>query len=57
MKTKAQSIIEYSIIIAMVTSAFLVMQVYLHRAVQSGLKPLDEQLSPRPEKFVNNNNE
>lgn len=52
MKTKAQNIIEYSIIIAVATAAFLAMRVYLQRAVQTSLKPLDEQLSPKAEKFV-----
>lgn len=52
MKTKAQSIIEYAIIIAAVGAALMVMQVYLRRAVQSSLKPLDDQLSPKSEKYT-----
>ncbi len=52
MKIKAQNIIEYTIIIAVVGAAFLAMRVYLMRAVQSGLRPLDAQVSPVPERLV-----
>lgn len=52
MKTKAQSIIEYAIIIAVVAAAFVAMQTYLQRSVQSALRPLDEQLSPRSQKYA-----
>ena len=48
MKTKSQSIIEYSILIAVVAAAFIAMHTYVQRAMQTNLKRLDNQLSPLP---------
>jgi Flp pilus assembly pilin Flp len=48
MKPKAQSIIEYSILIAVVAAAFIAMHTYVQRALQTNLKRIDSQLSPLP---------
>lgn len=46
-KSKAQSIMEYSIVIGLVFSVFLVMQAYLKRGIQAGIRisatPLGDQ--------------
>lgn len=47
MKRRAQSIIEYTVIIAAVAAAFMAMRVYLQRAVQSSLTPMDDYLTPK----------
>lgn len=48
MKRRAQSIIEYTIIIAAVAAAFMAMRVYLQRSVQSSLTSMDDYLTPKP---------
>ena len=55
MKSKAQSIIEYTFIIVVVAAAFIAMRVYFQRAVQAGLKVFDNQLAPVDDKFVDPN--
>lgn len=43
-RSKAQSIMEYSIVIGLVFSLFLVMQTYLKRGIQAGIRISAEQL-------------
>ena len=45
MKKRAQSIIEYALLIAIVSAAFLAMRLYLQRGVNAGLKDIENQLN------------
>ena len=42
MKNKAQSIIEYSVLIAVVVAAFLAMRTYIERAAKANIKLMEE---------------
>lgn len=46
---KAQSIIEYALLIAIVAAAFLGMRVYMQRAVQANLKMIENQINAEPQ--------
>lgn len=48
-KRRAQSTIEYAVLIAIVAAAFIAMQAYAHRAVRANLKVLEDQLNADPE--------
>lgn len=45
---KAQSILEYAMIISVVAAAVMAMNVYVQRAVQSNLKMVEERINNRP---------
>jgi Flp pilus assembly pilin Flp len=45
---KAQSTIEYALLIAIVAAAFIAMQVYMQRAVQANFKLVEEQVNVGP---------
>lgn len=47
-KEKAQSTIEYALLIAVVAAAFIAMQVYMQRAVQANFKLMEEQVNVAP---------
>ena len=47
MKRRAQSIIEYTVIIAAVVAAFMAMRAYLQRSVESSLSTLPDYITPR----------
>jgi Flp pilus assembly pilin Flp len=49
MKKSAQSIIEYTILIAIVAAAFVAMRAYVTRAVRANLKIVEEQINAEPE--------
>ena len=49
MRPKGQSIIEYSILIAVVVAAFLAMQVYVERAAKANLKLIQEKANAQPQ--------
>jgi hypothetical protein len=49
MKNKAQSLIEYSVLLAVVIAAFLAMRVYVERAAQANLKLMEEKANAQPE--------
>ena len=42
---KAQSIIEYALLIAVVAAAFVAMHIYMQRAVQANFKVIEEQVN------------
>lgn len=42
---KAQSIMEYALLTAAVATAFVVMQVFIHRTVQAKLKMIEDQVN------------
>ena len=42
---KAQSIIEYALLIATVAAAFIAMYLYMQRAVQANFKVIEEQVN------------
>jgi len=45
-KKLAQSILEYTIIIAVAAAALMAMQVYVQRSLQAQLKVIDKQAAP-----------
>jgi len=45
---KAQSTIEYALLIAIVAAAFLAMQLYVQRAVQANFKLVEDQINATP---------
>jgi Flp pilus assembly pilin Flp len=46
---KAQSTIEYALLIAIVAAAFLAMNLYVQRAVQANFKLIEDQINAEPE--------
>ena len=46
---KAQSIMEYAILVAVVAAAFIAMNVYVQRAVQASLKTIENQVNATPQ--------
>ena len=44
-KRRAQSILEYSILIAVVTAALISMSLYVKRAIQANLKTIENQIN------------
>lgn len=48
-KSKAQGIMEYSIVIGLVVSVFVVMQAYLKRGIQAGIRISADQLGNQEE--------
>ncbi len=49
-KLRAQSIIEYTVLIAVVVAAFSAMRLYIQRAINAHLKVIEEQIN-NPEKI------
>jgi len=47
MRNKAQSTIEYALLIAIVAAAFLAMNVYMQRSVQANFNVIEEQINTR----------
>ena len=45
---KAQSILEYAMIISVVAAALMAMNVYVQRAVQANLKMVEERINNQP---------
>jgi len=45
---KAQSIIEYAVLIAVVAAAFTAMHLYLQRSVQANFKQIEDQINAEP---------
>lgn len=45
---KAQSVLEYAMIISVVAAAIMAMNVYVQRAVQANLKMVEERINNRP---------
>ncbi len=43
--TRAQSILEYSILIAVVAAALISMSLYVRRAIQANLKTIENQIN------------
>ena len=48
-KHKAQSTIEYAMLIAIVAAAFITMQMYVQRATRASLKTLEDQINAEPQ--------
>jgi Flp pilus assembly pilin Flp len=46
---RAQSTIEYALLIAIVTAAFMTMRIYMQRSVQANLKMIEEQINAEPQ--------
>ena len=46
---KAQSTIEYALLVAVVAAAFLAMHLYAQRAVQANFKLIEEQINAEPQ--------
>jgi len=49
MVKKAQSIMEYAVLLAVVLAAFVAMNSYLQRAAQANIKLIEEQVNSEPE--------
>ena len=47
---RAQAILEYALLIAVVAAAFIAMRVYVQRSVQANLKMIEEQINAEVEK-------
>lgn len=47
--TKAQTVIEYAILISIVAIAFVTMKTYVERSVNANIKLIEEQLNAEPE--------
>jgi Flp pilus assembly pilin Flp len=45
---RGQSILEYSILVAMVAAAFVAMSMYVQRATQGRVTQIDEAITPKP---------
>ena len=45
---RAQSTIEYALLIAIVAAAFLAMHIYMQRAVQANFQVIEEQINSGP---------
>lgn len=48
MKRKAQSILEYALIISVVVAALSAMSIYVQRSIQANLKLIEEQINTGP---------
>lgn len=48
-KRKAQSVLEYALLITVVAMAFVAMQTYVQRAVQANVKSLEDQINESPQ--------
>ena len=46
---KAQSTIEYALLISIVAAAFLAMHLYVQRSVQANFKLIEEQINAQPQ--------
>jgi len=46
---KAQSIIEYALLVAVVAAAFLAMHLYAQRAVQANFRLIEQQINAEPQ--------
>jgi Flp pilus assembly pilin Flp len=46
---KAQSTIEYALLIAIVAAAFLAMHLYVQRAVQANFKLIEDHINTEPQ--------
>ena len=46
---RAQSTIEYAMLIAVVAAAFIAMQVYVQRAARASLKVIEDQVNAEPQ--------
>jgi len=47
--TKAQTVIEYAILISVVAIAFVAMKTYVERSVNANIKLIEEQINAEPE--------
>ncbi|MFA5144925.1 MAG: hypothetical protein WC723_02850 [Candidatus Omnitrophota bacterium] len=45
---KAQSILEYAMIISVVVAALMAMNIYVQRSVQSNLKTIEDRVNAKP---------
>jgi Flp pilus assembly pilin Flp len=48
MKNMGQSTLEYAVLIAVVSAAFVAMHLYMQRSVQANFKLLEEQINVGP---------
>ena len=48
-KRRAQSVIEYALLIAVVAAAYMAMQAYVQRAARASLKVIEEQINAEPQ--------
>ena len=48
-KIKAQTVIEYAILISVVAIAFVAMKTYVERSVNANIKLIEEQINAEPE--------
>ena len=46
---KAQSVLEYAMVISVVVAALMAMNVYVQRSVQANLKMLEERVNAEPQ--------
>ncbi len=47
--TKAQTVIEYAILISVVAIAFVAMKTYVERSINANIKLIEEQINAEPE--------
>ena len=52
MKNRGQSILEYSVLVAVIAAAFIAMHQYVYRAVNARLKQVQEEIYESPEPGV-----
>ncbi len=48
-KIKAQTVIEYAILISIVAIAFVTMKTYVERSINANVKLIEEQINAEPE--------
>lgn len=48
MRNRAQSTIEYALLIAIVAAAFMAMNMYMQRSVQANFNVIEEQINNTP---------
>ena len=49
---KAQSVLEYAMIISIVVAALMAMNVYVQRAVQANLKMVEDRVNAAPARYL-----
>lgn len=52
MRKKAQSVLEYAVLVAVVATAFIAMTQYVNRAINARLKQVQEEIVEEPEPGV-----
>jgi Flp pilus assembly pilin Flp len=51
-KAAGQSVLEYAVLLGVVSTAFIAMSMYVRQAIQGKLKKIDERVMARPQEFI-----